>query len=1045
MNFKPFTLSSLALAAALISSPSAHASLADGTPYSVEVDQAGYKIDGDYKLLRGGTIQWFRLPEGAWRDRLERFKAAGFNTIDMYIAWNQIEKTEGVFDFETHDIRKFLDLCAELGIFVYFRPGPYITNEMDGGGVPGWLMDKTTKKGIAADGKVNLRTHDPDFLAYVERYFDELNAVIDPYLASNGGPIILYSVENEYNWFEIFHEADKLFMYEGGPERNLLDSLPTRPYMTALRDIVKNDSIDVPITTCPGDGKASATGDVADIIPMPNIYGSTEPEKVAFDLLNDMHNPAKHNGEYVNFPSGTTETDREPVKIKRFFMGGLDGAWAFNIAGYHQEGNMNSVTLDINGDLTEKLFDFSMFQNILNGFVAPTVGYFHNVVDFNGAISPSAQLRDKYYSFRRDNLFFDSVEKSFAASTHAKRSGQVSGADSRLTIANNQIGSIEGSNRIHYWHEAPNGEKFIGVVNASGQDQVIPKEGIALDGEKFPRFSAITTKPERDSNGGTFGHADDVSASILLADYDLEIGQLDFASSDILSIRDFNNDQLLIVYGHAGTQGEIQISGFNGTAAINHTDSNVTVNENINGQINLSYDHEKNTHAVISANGETLRVLITTKSEAAKVWFVEDNNKDVIVAGPDYLNPGDASIDYTGLHFNMDHDADNSDLMIMSSQELSSVNNLYTNVNYNSNTLAAEFAAPSASNAPSIAGNLLSNGKIKSDITEAGKNFDDSSWTSWTGEPKSIESLGTIKGHVWYRAELELTGWNWLPFWEPTDLWVEHASDIVGIYVNGTYLSTMAPLGTELDGNHWNSKYQFPDLRPYLKKGKNVIAFRVETWGHGSFMMPRGDLVATYASIPSAGFDSEKGLFGQAQVGWRKLENWSMRPDLGGEMQGYAQASFNDSNWANTSFPRSLNKGDIQWYRTSFDAADLPNADDFHAPVVIVLEGVNAKASIYVNGRKIGRWISDTDWLSRGFWGRGTRDMWMNTNPDHFPLDRSLLKPAGQENTVAIVFEDTSHSNQASGQVTKLGIEYAQENNGQSSIKNTTLLSFQWQ
>jgi len=1043
MTFTKRILGSLALAsAALLSTHFANASLADGTPYTVEVDQAGYKIDGDYMILRGGTVQWFRLPTGAWRDRLERFQAAGFNTIDMYIAWNQIEKTEGIFDFANPNITKFLDLCKEMGIFVYFRPGPYITNEMDGGGVPGWLMDRTTKKSIAADGKVNLRTEDPDYLAYVDRYFGELNDVIKPYLASNGGPIILYSVENEYNWFEIFHEVDKLAWHEGGPERNLMSYLPTRNYFTALRNIVENDGIDVPITTCPGDGKASATGDVANVIPMPNIYGSTEPEKVAFDLLNDMHNPAKHGGEYVNFPSGTTETDREPVRIKRFYMGGLDGAWAFNIAGYHTEGRLNSVTMDIAG--AEKIVDFSSFENILTGFIAPTVGYFHNVVDFGSAITPSAQLRDKYYSFRRDNLFFESVEKSFASSIHAKRSGSVPGADSRLSIANSSLGSIEGSNRIHYWHEAPTGEQFIGIVNQTGSDQLIAKDGIKLDGLNFPRFSSITSKPERDANGGTFGHADDVSASILVANYGLSIGTLDFSSSDILSIRSFNNDQLLVVYGHAGTEGEIQLSGFSGAAVVDYADSNISVNENNHGLINISYEHAKNTHAVISANGQTLRVLITTKPEAAKVWFINENGQDVVVAGPDYLNPGSTSINFSGFSFDMEFDADNNDLMVMSAQSLQSVNNLFENNAYSSTTLATNYATPSTNSQPSIASNIISSGKVKSDIAEAAKSFDDSSWTHWTGNPKSMESLGSIKGHVWYRAELNLSGWNWLPWWEPTDLYVEHASDIVGIYVNGTYLTTMAPLGTELDSDSWNKKYQYPSLRPYLKKGKNVIAFRVETWGHGSFMFPRGKIDLTQAQIPAVGFDSEKGLYGEAKVGWRQLNNWSMRADLSGDMAGYAQPSYNDSAWSNNTFPAALPKGDVQWYRTSFDAADLPNADNLHAPVVIALKGKNAKASIYVNGTLIGRWLSDTDWLSRGFWGRATRDMWMNTNPDHFPLDRSLLKPAGQENSVAIVFEDTSSDVEAAGNISKLNIQYAQEINGRSTIKSRSHLAFEW-
>ncbi|MBK6758927.1 MAG: hypothetical protein IPG70_15585 [Moraxellaceae bacterium] len=49
-----------------------------------------------------------------------------------------------------------------------------------------------------------------------------------------------------------------------------MQSFNPSAYFTALRDIVRNDGITVPITTCPGDGKASATGDVAGI--MPNVY-----------------------------------------------------------------------------------------------------------------------------------------------------------------------------------------------------------------------------------------------------------------------------------------------------------------------------------------------------------------------------------------------------------------------------------------------------------------------------------------------------------------------------------------------------------------------------------------------------------------------------------------------------------------------------------------------------------------------------------------------------------------------------------------------------
>ncbi|CAK9064148.1 Beta-galactosidase (Acid beta-galactosidase) (Lactase), partial [Durusdinium trenchii] len=350
---------------------------------------------------------------------------------------------------------------------------------MDGGGVPGWLMDRTTKKSRAADGLVNLRTDDPDFLAYVKRYFGRLNDVIRPYLASNGGPIILYSVENEYNWFETFHEVDKLFWHEGGPERGLGAVVPTRAYLSALRDFVINDAIDVPITTCPGDGKTSGMAATPGIIPMPNVYnglGGEMPEKVAYDLLKDMHNPANYGGAYANFPSGTTETDRDPARIKRMIMGGFDGTFAFNVVGMHTEGYRNSVVLAVNaGNWQETVFDFSNIDNIISLFLSPTV---------------------------------------------------------------------------------------------------LPPGSITFDGVSFPRFSSLTAPVEGYNGPGQFGDTDTTSAAVLTVGLPLaDVGRLAFTSSELLTLRDFNGDTLLVLYGAAGSTGELQLDQLGGAVSVLHADT----------------------------------------------------------------------------------------------------------------------------------------------------------------------------------------------------------------------------------------------------------------------------------------------------------------------------------------------------------------------------------------------------------------------------------------------------------------------------------------
>jgi len=1031
----------------LVQSRVSIANLADGEPYTVATHQNGFVIDGEYKLLRGGSVQWFRLPPESWEDRLKRFKSAGFNTVDMYVAWNQVEKTNNHFDFDTFDIRHFLELCQSLGLYVYFRPGPYITNELDGGGIPGWLTDISTKKSVKADGKPNFRTDDPDFLFYVERYLGRLNEVISPYLASNGGPIILYALENEYNWFEIFYEVDKLASYNKGPERSWLSMLPTRNYFTALKNIVIEDGIDVPLTTCPGDGKTTGTGDVSDIIPMPNVYnglGGEMPEKVAYDLLMDMHNPNNHKGNYVNFPSGTTETDRDPIRIKRMIMGGFDATFPFNIVGMHQEGYMNSVVLNANAsNVLDTLFDFSSLSNLVTGFISPTVGYFHNVIDYNGAISPSGVHRDNFYGFRRDNLFFDAVEKYLAPATHANRSGQLPEPDLRLSIDNPFLGAIEGQNRIHYWMEGSEDTRFISLINQSGSSQRLAPHSISIEGLTFPRYSTLEVPITMGIEPGQFADSDTTSAAILVANLPLNtIGKIEYLTSELLTLRSFNNEQLLVVHGQQGSQGELSLTDLPSPPSIRHTDASIIVQEQSSDRITITYHHKRfddgfQQLVLDLEDGSTLRVVITATQDAGHLWFEKNNNADdIIIAGPDW-------VDHSGQTFTVEFSESNRHIFVLSPQPFHTPAGFIESTPYNQTTQTATFFNGDSILQPAINPQLLSSGKSKSDREESNTDYDSSHWHSWTGTPTNLEHNDIIKGHAWYRAELNLNRWFGLPWWESSDLFIEHASDIVGIYVNGHYVTTVAPLGTEIDSDSKNANYRFPNLRRYLKRGKNIIAFRTEIWGHGSFMFPRGRILGTKAQLPAVGFDSVKGLFGTAKVGKRPLKHWSVRANLQGEVNGYDTAHFDDNHWQQQTIPLNLKKGDVTWYRASFNTSALPNQSDFHAPVVLTLKGTNTKATIFLNGRLIGRWISDNDWLSRGFWGRAQRDMWMNTDPDDFPVNHGLLKPPGEENTLAIVFEDTSGHTDNAGVVEVLEINYAREKSLESAIKGKRHLLLQ--
>ena len=74
----------------------------------------------------GGEMQYSRLWEETWKDELLKMKAGGVNIVSTYVFWNHHEEVEGVFDFSGRkNLRRFLELCAECGLFAIVRVGPF--------------------------------------------------------------------------------------------------------------------------------------------------------------------------------------------------------------------------------------------------------------------------------------------------------------------------------------------------------------------------------------------------------------------------------------------------------------------------------------------------------------------------------------------------------------------------------------------------------------------------------------------------------------------------------------------------------------------------------------------------------------------------------------------------------------------------------------------------------------------------------------------------------------------------------------------------------
>jgi beta-galactosidase len=150
--------------------------------------------DGREHRIVSAAIHYFRIHPELWRDRLERLRAMGCNTVECYIAWNfhqPVSGEPGRFDGWC-DIAGFIRLAGAVGFDVIVRPGPYICAEWDFGGLPAWLL---------ADDGIRLRTTDPAYLAAVDRWFDQLIPVLAELQATRGGPVVAVQIENEYGSF----------------------------------------------------------------------------------------------------------------------------------------------------------------------------------------------------------------------------------------------------------------------------------------------------------------------------------------------------------------------------------------------------------------------------------------------------------------------------------------------------------------------------------------------------------------------------------------------------------------------------------------------------------------------------------------------------------------------------------------------------------------------------------------------------------------------------------------------------------------------------
>ncbi|KAI9097813.1 hypothetical protein K1719_025584 [Acacia pycnantha] len=144
------------------------------------------------KLGSSNPLTWYKM----WPSLISKAKEGGIDVIQTYVFWNQHEHLEGQYDFNgRRDIVRFIKEIQSQGLYVTLRIGPFIQSEWTYGGLPIWLHDVP---GIV------FRSDNEPFKYHMKKFTTHIvNSMKSHNLfASQGGPIILSQIENEYGMIE---------------------------------------------------------------------------------------------------------------------------------------------------------------------------------------------------------------------------------------------------------------------------------------------------------------------------------------------------------------------------------------------------------------------------------------------------------------------------------------------------------------------------------------------------------------------------------------------------------------------------------------------------------------------------------------------------------------------------------------------------------------------------------------------------------------------------------------------------------------------------
>lgn len=862
----------------------------------IDYDKHGFIINGKREFLIGGEFHYFRVPAAMWEDRLKKMKATGANLISVYIAWNMHEPEEGKQRWDgDYDLDRFLTLCEKYGFYVLIKPGPYICAELDFGGHPDWLIKKVANK------EFRIRMLDEKYLELCKYWYRSCAEQINSHLITNGGTIIAAQVENEY---------DHLMEY-GEEPISVEDAVK---YFMFLKDAMEEYGINIPKFANEAEflrGK----GIIDTRTYYPNIPGlwMSEYERFEQKLLSSKETQSDAPIMILELQAGWFSQIGEPT-----YVPGRDVIEGVSKSVFITGASIVNYYMMVGGTT----FPF------MGGRGDVALGGYGNITsyDFGGApVGETGELnKDKYYWIKGFIRFAKQFNHIIAESDGKEFMKIIAGGENIAVLDEDgaflDVSVDKAYENFTTYQEGNEDGRFFFVRNVEEEDKPVTiRVPAELNGREYIFDTVIRNNQTR-----MFPIAFKIPGTGV---------KLNYSVSEIWMTEKYERETAVVMYGTAGTQGEICLNV--PADQITTAAGDVKKYDIGGGNSILSYTHGD---IVIIKAGE-VRFFILDEMAIGRVDALENG---LLFHNAYYLEEIDETEGSVALKVQIKENTDTRFGFYPMNGE-SGIKKVSLNgteialTRSASGMLEASFETAAFADRPQV--NWTSDWKYRADSEEIKDSFDDSAW-KYLEKPISLEEADMFShGYYWYRADFEVEDDV-----EAAHLYFKHNdTDRYLLYING-----------ELVFRARNKSIDRHNITAALRKGANTMAILYANEFHNKSHPHEGALVKYSGILNPFTID---GVYKNGEKIDITIGSFWVNYQLSGYHAGYHTLEYADDAWQSApdveKFVVGRQMGHVVWFRRHFT---YDPAEGISAPLQVIPVRADERLLIYVNGRPVAQY-----------------------------------------------------------------------------------------